>query len=412
MSAPQGRLEPGVAVSFIHLLEVRGRSLDIGAGVVVRLGNTVPGMQAGLAGRIGLVPRVVDRFLNFFGIGEINGKNLIKVAVDDGPWGQKQTFIAEIIGNAGDGAVGQHRKLGQPSADIEPVAIKAGQGQGVGNDHLLGKGAAALDDLKDEIQAFLIDDVGSAYAVNVERAGHAAHQPVGMRVFAAKDGVDVHHVLLEIQSFDIVGHNHQVGFGRELVGGVAPVAVGKDAKLVGIDELEQLVLDGFEVARRRVGPGRQFLRQFRGGLGIGGGGRNHVHPVQPRQMVQMHQVIMVHEAELHEVADDIGVIGDVNAEGVFNGLHGRQGMGARAHAADALGKGPGVTRVAAFKDNFYAAKDGAAGNGIGDDVVVIDVHLAAQVSLDAGHRIHNEAAARVNNSISLRIVFVGHGCVP
>ena len=63
-------------------------------------------------------------------------------------------------------------------------------------------------------------------------------------------------------------------------------------------------------------------------------------------MVQMHQMVVVHEAELHEVAYDIGVIGYVNAKGVFNGLHGRQGMGARAHAADALGKGPGVAGIA------------------------------------------------------------------
>jgi hypothetical protein len=64
-------------------------------------------------------------------------------------------------------------------------------------------------------------------AVQVDRTGHAAHQPVRVRVLAAEDGVDLDDLLLEVQRLQVVRHRHQVGFGRQLVGRVAPVAVAK-----------------------------------------------------------------------------------------------------------------------------------------------------------------------------------------
>ena len=116
---------------------------------------------------------------------------------------------------------------------------------------------------------------------------------------------------------------------------------------------------------------------------------------------------------MHDVADDIGVVGYVYAKGVFHRMHGGKGVGACAHAADALNKGPCVARVAAFENDFNSSENGAARNSIGDDVVVVKVHLAAQVPFNAGDGIHNHAAARVLNGITLRSgIFVGHGVVP
>ena len=126
-------------------------------------------------------------------------------------------------------------------------------------------------------------------------------------------------------------------------------------------------------------------------------------------MVHVHQMVMVHQAELHHIADDIGVVRDVDAQGVFHGMHRGQGVGAGADAADALHKSPGVAGVSALEDDLDAAEDGAAGHGVGDEVLFVQIHLAAQMALNAGDRVHHDAAARVNDCVSLRGIFVGHG---
>jgi hypothetical protein len=53
--------------------------------------------------------------------------------------------------------------------------------------------------------------------------------------------VRTHDFLLEIQRLQIVRHRHQVGFGRQLVGRVGPVAVLERAELAAFDELAQAV---------------------------------------------------------------------------------------------------------------------------------------------------------------------------
>jgi hypothetical protein len=57
---------------------------------------------------------------------------------------------------------------------------------------------------------------GRAVAVDVDGAGHAADQPVRVRVLAAEDGVDLDDLLLQVQRLQVVGDRHQVGFGGSL----------------------------------------------------------------------------------------------------------------------------------------------------------------------------------------------------
>ena len=47
-------------------------------------------------------------------------------------------------------------------------AVKSGQRQGIGHDNLLGKGAAAFNELQNQLQPFLIDHVGSAVRIEIE----------------------------------------------------------------------------------------------------------------------------------------------------------------------------------------------------------------------------------------------------
>ena len=53
-------------------------------------------------------------------------------------------------------------------------------------------------------------------------AGHAADQPVRMRILAAEDRLDLHDLLLEIERLEIMRDRHQIGFGRQLIGGFVP----------------------------------------------------------------------------------------------------------------------------------------------------------------------------------------------
>ena len=70
-----------------------------------------------------------------------------------------------------------------------------------------------------------------------------------MRVFTAKDSVDFDNFTLEIESFEIVGKAHQVGFWRQFVLRVPPVAIAEDPQLAAFNEFLQAILYVEEIAR-------------------------------------------------------------------------------------------------------------------------------------------------------------------
>ena len=124
-------------------------------------------------------------------------------------------------------------------------------GQHVGDVDVVVELDHLLDARLDEVQPLHVDRrAGGAVAVEVDGAGHAAHQVVGVRVLAAEDGVHLDPFLLQVQRLQVVGHGHQVGLGRQHIGLAAPVAVHEGAELAAFDELLQPVLDVAEVARR------------------------------------------------------------------------------------------------------------------------------------------------------------------
>ena len=98
MPTPERSFDPRIPVALVHLLEVSGRALDIGAGGVVGFGHAVKGVQTGFAAGVGLVPGVGHAFLNFVRIAQVNGQHFVEVAVDDGPRGQQQAFFRVVIG--------------------------------------------------------------------------------------------------------------------------------------------------------------------------------------------------------------------------------------------------------------------------------------------------------------------------
>ena len=134
--------------------------------------------------------------------------------------------------------------------------------------------------------------------------------------------MQLHHVALPGQGVEIVRHGHQVGFGRQLVGRVAPVGVGEDAELALLDEGLDFLLHVGEIAGRRFRIARQALRQRRGGLGVRLERGNHVDPVERMQVIEVHHVVVHVLRGDHQVADQFGVgrnavVGDGAVQRVF-----------------------------------------------------------------------------------------------
>ena len=129
-----------------------------------------------------------------------------------------------------------------------------------------------------------------------------------------------HHVdlALILQGLEVVGHRQEVDLRGELHGRVPPVAVGEDAQLPRSHDGLELVLDRLELLVAVPGPGRQPVGQLRRLFGVGLERRGDVHPVQGRQDVKMHDVVMSGVGRHHHVADVLGVQGYFDIQGVFD----------------------------------------------------------------------------------------------
>ena len=112
-------------------------------------------------------------------------------------------------------------------------------------------------------------------------------------------------------------------------------------------------------------------------------------------MVEVDQMVMHIQRELHDVADGVGVFRDLDVQRVFDGANRGQRVGAGADAADPLGEGPGVARVAALEDDFKAAPHRAGRDRVADDVVLVDIDLDPHVAFDPGDGIDDDPAAAV-----------------
>ena len=216
-----------------------------------------------------------------------------------------------------------------------------------------------------------------------------------MRVLAAEDGVDLHHLALPGERFEIMRHRHQIGFRRQLVEGIAPIAVREDAELPALDEVLQLLLRVGEIAGARFRPARDRLRQLRRRRRIGLERGDDIHPVERMQMIEVHHMVVHILRGDHQIADQLRVGRDGVAQRVLHRAHAGDAVHQRAHPADALGEGPGVARIAVLQDQLDAAHHGAGAVGAGDVAGRIGFGLDAQMAFDAGDGIDDDAFVHI-----------------
>jgi len=180
-----------------------------------------------------------------------------------------------------------------------------------------------------------------------------------------------------------MGDGHQVGFGRQFHGRMAPVAGGEDPQAAGVDERFKLGLHCTELGLAVAGPVRDALCQLGGLLGVGLEGRDHIDPVQGRQMVEMDDMVLHRVLGHDHVADVLGIERHLHLEGVLYRADRRDGVHRGADATEALGIDPGILGRAPLQDGFYAAPHLGRGPGVGDGAAV-DFDIDAQMPFDAG----------------------------
>lgn len=154
-----------------------------------------------------------------------------------------------------------------------------------------------------------------------------------MGVLTAENSVHPGRLGLETQRFNIVGSCHQVGFRWQFVGLVAPVSVFKGTQLAAGDKFLQTVLNALEILGAAPGGIANIVSQSRGGLGIGRKRADDIHPVKGMQMIKVHDVVVLELGTIQKVSYNSGIVGNLDADCVFNCPHRGQSMNVSSDAA-------------------------------------------------------------------------------
>ena len=206
----------------------------------------------------------------------------------------------------------RHRQVvGHPAAVAEPLGVHRADRGDVRQVDLLHERRHLVEEVLHHEQLF---HVQRGLVVEVDGVRHAADGEVlDVGGLAAEDRDHLVGLELVLERLQVVSHRQQVDLRRQLHRRVAPVAVGEDPELAAGDEARELVLDRLHLALRVVRPGRQALAQ-RGGLRrIGLERRRHVHPVERRQVVEVHHVVVQRVGGHDHVADVLRVDRDLDA---------------------------------------------------------------------------------------------------
>ena len=188
----------------------------------------------------------------------LDGVHFGQVAIQDDASRKKET---RGIFNAALRIGAVAHEVSESLAAFEPIAIEARDRQNVGDIHLTYKCLGRLGHLQQEIDAFQVH--GCVRFVGVERGGHASDEKrLQMRILAAEHRVNPDKLLLELECLQVMRNGHEVGFRREMIGGVPPITCAKKTQLLARNQGTDAVLNTFEILRARLGPVGDRLRQL------------------------------------------------------------------------------------------------------------------------------------------------------
>jgi hypothetical protein len=336
--------------------------------------------------------------------GLVDRSDLLGPAAEDPAAGQQQRCVGAVV--LGEVAVGQ--VVAEAGVLAAPVVVVAGDREDVGDvdavderAHLVdeqaevGEAIGAQGDRRAAIrQPRMLAGRGLDRAAPWRREHHPPdREPLEMRVLAAQQRVEPADRASPVDRLEVVGHEQEVRHGRQAVGRVAPVAVRERAQLAGADELREAGLDRGEVLGAGGRPVAQRGGQLRGRRRVRVERGHDVDPVEQAPLVEAEHVVLRERGAGDQVADQPGVGGDPDAQGILDGADGGRRVGRGAGAADPLREQPRVARVAAVQHVLDSAERRAAAPRVADGAVG-DVHLDSEVAADAGDGVDDGAGHR------------------
>ena len=413
LAAPFRRLEPGVLALLIQCLPIRRRAFL--RCRELRRRHAVPRIVVAVS-RV-LVPRVLDAFREDFRLREVFGIDLVDLSriealaevFDNAVAADEQVLEEVAVCRAGErldriGAVAEHALLGESAAvDAASLDVSGADCEDIGDVVVVDECAAEVDRAVDDAEAGRVD---RCIAI-LERDGarHAADAVMRMRVLAAEDDLRRDEIAVLVEHLEVMCDGHEMDLRRQqLVIRMIPPVGREDAELAALDDGLDLALNLCEVLRRssrecvvvrfRHRRARCAERQLVGvecsDLQVGRRDRvsgeclDRADPVECMQVVEVNDVVLDRQRRCHDVADVVGVLRDLDAEGILDSAKGTQSVCARADAADALDVSPGVARVAVLHDELEAAPCRTGRDGVRDLArTFIDLHLNAQMAFNS-----------------------------
>ena len=283
--------------------------------------------------------------------------------------------------------VPENHVRGQATADLRPIQVASRDGVKIRQIYLLDEVKPALQQLRQLLKGVVVDRV---LAVQVDGGRHAADDVrLRVRVLPAEERVHPDVLALEVKCVEIVAEREQVELRAEPVGDMAPVAVGERADIAACQERLEPGLDRGEEPGRRTAIVGDGLREDRRALRIGLQRRCRVDPVKRLEVVEVHDVVVDVLRRRDELPQQPRVQRRHRADGVLDRPHRGERVHGRADTADPLREKPCVPRVPALHYGLDAAPHRGGRVCLGDPPAA-DLHLDAQVSFDAGHRIDDE----------------------
>jgi hypothetical protein len=193
--------------------------------------------------------------------------------------------------------------------------------------------------------------------IRIDRGRHAADQEaLQMRVLAAEDGVDLDEAALPVERFQIVRDGHEIGLRRQLVGRMTPIGIREGPELAALDKGLHAVAHAGKILGARQRPIRDRLRQRRSFRRVRAERADDVDPIERVQVIEMDDVILHVLRRYDQIAEQPCVRRGHGADSPFDCADRGDGVNRGADAADALGEGPGVARIAPAQDQLDAAK--------------------------------------------------------